>query len=108
MLGIIMINQYTSESFVQAVETHYQKPICEALDELCDEGISYEELAQILNYKTSTVRKWCRKYNIRLRANQGDLNTKSIADILALSVEHINTKNVLYRKWGNGQVCGSN
>lgn len=94
-----MANQY-SQSFEIILSRKYGRPAAEVLKEYSNDGLSYEEVAGKFGFKTTTVRKWCRKYNIELLGSTGN-TTKSYETIYqsSLNAVSINIYNVLYRSW---------
>ncbi|MBK2125760.1 helix-turn-helix domain-containing protein [Fangia hongkongensis] len=95
-----MANQY-SQSFEIILQRKYGKPTHEVLQMYCDEGLSYEDVASKFGFKSTTVRKWCRKYNVEL-LGPTEINSAKAYETLyqsSLSAVTVNTYNVLYRSW---------
>ncbi len=95
-----MANQY-SQSFEIILSKKYGRSAEEVLRSYSSEGLSYEDVAGKFGFKTTTVRKWCRKYNIEL-LGPTEINAEKAYETLyqsSLNAVSVNTYNVLYRPW---------
>lgn len=95
-----MANQY-SQSFEIILSKKYGRPAEEVLKNYSSEGLSYEDVAGKFGFKTTTVRKWCRKYNIELLGPTDGNAAKAYETLYqsSLNAVSVNTYNVLYRSW---------
>ncbi|WP_119344722.1 helix-turn-helix domain-containing protein [Facilibium subflavum] len=95
-----MANQY-SQSFEVILKKKYGCSAQSVLEQYASEGLSYEEVANKFGFKTTTVRKWCRKYNIELLGPTEINASKAYENIYqsSLNAVSVNIYNVLYKSW---------
>lgn len=98
-----MANQYALESFRECLEKHYNCSVDEALEVLMTQKLSYKDVADQLNYQESTVRKWCRRFNIVLNPHRNtsinDCSSSINLTQFDLGCAKISSKNFLYKSW---------
>ena len=61
-----MANQYKN-SFKSNLEKLYKKPVDVCLKNFVDEGLTYIEVAKLTGVQATTVKKWCRRHNLKLK-----------------------------------------
>ncbi|WP_116964084.1 helix-turn-helix domain-containing protein [Fastidiosibacter lacustris] len=95
-----MANQY-SQSFEIILSRKYGRSAEDVLRDYSAEGLSYEDVAGRFGFKSTTVRKWCRKYNIELLGPTEISSAKAYETLYqsSLNAVSVNTYNVLYRSW---------
>ncbi|GGF88914.1 MULTISPECIES: hypothetical protein [Cysteiniphilum] len=93
-----MANQYSTISFADSIKVVYQVDVNEALEKIKASQLSYQELANQLGFKESTVRKWFAKYKIKLVPYKVSCKYPSIHIKQRLKKE-INADNFLYKPW---------
>ncbi len=97
-----MINQYTQHTLSQIIQTRYGKTIFDFLDDCRKNRLSYKEVAQLIGYTESTIRKYCRKYQITLNKLPTNISTSdSLYHNLLSSLQdcRFTAQNALYKKW---------
>lgn len=100
-----MANQYKSESLSDVLTNRYNQALEDVLHSFCHAQMSYEDISRSLGYEVSTVRKWCRKYNIVLAGSKKKTIRKDMLlheltiERLQLKSINVTPRNVLYRRW---------
>lgn len=95
-----MANQY-SQSFEIILSKKYGRLAKDVLQDYSNEGLSYEDVGNKFGFKSMTVRKWCRKYNIELLGSTDSNAVKTYETLYqsSLNALSVNAYNVLYRSW---------
>jgi hypothetical protein len=92
-----MANQYTG-SLQSMIEEKYKKPVNEVLQSFCDDGMTVIEVAQLLSFNKSTIRKYAKRFNIIFNKETQHENKKNTFwDEFYQS--KLNEFNVLSRRW---------
>ena len=96
-----MGNQYATASFGEAMQSKYDKKIQEVLLDFQKSGYSYKKVVELTGFKDSTIRKWCRKYNVILSKEGEQRKDKVYYDqmLTKIKVNGITVDNVLYKNW---------
>lgn len=97
-----MANQY-SDNFINILERKTKKSAKEALLDFQNQSLTYIDVAKYMGFKESTVRKWCKRYNIELihPIIKDKINAPSYLDVIisSLKSKHIDSHNFLYKPW---------
>ena len=99
-----MANQYTA-SFDHIIQEKFGKSAKALLMQYAEEKVTYEKAAKITGMTTSTIRKWCARYDIRLLAQSDGKKKKPVEDFNLLATKDIfkakaiNIENALSRQW---------
>lgn len=99
-----MANQYTA-SFDHIIQEKFGKSAKELLMQYVEEKITYDKASKLTGFTTSTIRKWCSRYDIRLLAQSNGKKKKSVENFSLLATRNvfksqaINMANVLSRQW---------
>lgn len=99
-----MANQYTA-SFDHIIREKFGKSAKALLMQYAEEKVTYKKAAEITGMTTSTIRKWCTRYDIRLLAQSDGKKKKPIEDFSLLATKDsfkekmITIDNVLSRQW---------
>ncbi|MBK2126069.1 terminase gpP N-terminus-related DNA-binding protein [Fangia hongkongensis] len=99
-----MGNQYASSSFAEVLENRYNKPVSDSLIDLQLQGYTYQDICKLTGYKETTVRKYCRRYQIVLSNTPGVVPTHATPYsklLTKIRVNGITIDNALYKNWGN-------
>ena len=100
-----MANQY-SGNFEQIVEDKFKCSAREMLLKCQREGLSYQDAEKVLGFKHVTIRKWAKRFDIKLpprfRMNEdsADLN-KEVAYVNECKSETLTRTNIFSRCWVN-------
>lgn len=98
-------NQY-GNNFKAVVYEIYGKPACEILKKFSSEKMTYEQVAKLTGFALSTVRKWCRKYNVQLEYKASKYRRELTEFEEMFQKTELNYYNVLSRSWNNKEkVC---
>ena len=99
-----MANQYTA-SFDHIIQEKFGKSAKALLMQYAEEKVTYHQAAKITGMTTSTIRKWCARYDIRLLAQSDGKKKKPVEDFNLLATKDIfkakaiNIENALSRQW---------
>ena len=99
-----MANQYNA-SFDHIIQEKFGKSAKALLLQYAEEKVTYEKAAKITGMTTSTIRKWCARYDIRLLAQSDGKKKKPVEDFRLLAnkdifqAKAINIENALSRRW---------
>ncbi|MBK2124398.1 hypothetical protein [Fangia hongkongensis] len=98
------VNQFVSQSFEMYIKNHYHNDIAKTLQEFKTLGLSYPQIAAETNYSEATIRKYFRKYEIRLKGEtKADIaNTPMRYQAfknMHLDLPNLTASNFLYRTW---------
>ena len=94
-----MANQFT-DSFKNIVLKKFGKSAEIVLQEFAEADKNYAEVAEITGFKTGTIRKYCKQYNIQLQSSASTKNKKVAGiDKINLKSKEVDASNFLYRKW---------
>ena len=91
-----MANQYTG-SFEHKIQQKFQCSAEEILKKFEEENLSYYEVEKRIGFTHGTIRKWARRYGIKLRSGQQS-HEKQAQDERFFE-KAINTVNFLSRSW---------
>ena len=100
-----MANQYTG-NFEQIVASKFNCTAREMLLKCQKEGFSYQDAEKLLGFKHVTIRKWSKRYNIKLvtkfqaTEDRTDVNRGEVY-INECRSDKINQVNILSRCWIN-------
>ena len=97
-----MANQYTG-NFEKIIQDKFNCSGKEKLIECANIGLTYQETAKILKFGYSTIQKWAKRYNIKLKIKKNS-QLKSNNFIMLnknkyFSDKRINMINILSKKW---------
>ncbi|WP_440993317.1 hypothetical protein [Cysteiniphilum litorale] len=93
-------NQY-GNNFEVVVHKLYGKPAYEMLKIFSSKQMTYEQVAKLTGFALSTVRKWCRNYNVRLAYKMNE-RMKGLTEFEEMfQKEELNYYNVLSRSWNS-------
>ena len=99
-----MANQYTA-SFDHIIQEKFGKSAKELLMQYVEEKVTYDKASTLTGFTTSTIRKWCTRYDIRLLAQSNGKKKKPIENFSLLATKDsfkekaINIDNALSRRW---------
>ncbi|WP_119344545.1 MerR family transcriptional regulator [Facilibium subflavum] len=93
-------NQY-GDTFTAFIQKRFGQAAEIVLDDFRKRGLTYQEVAAISGFRAITVRKWCRRYGVQLKANTTDLCAKNLTIFEEnFKSDALNKYNFLNRKWG--------
>ncbi|MFV9925178.1 MAG: hypothetical protein AB8U93_06015 [Francisella endosymbiont of Hyalomma scupense] len=100
-----MANQY-SGNFEQIVKNRFKCSAKEILLKCQREGLSYQDAEKVLGFKHVTIRKWAKRFDIKLpprfRSHDEHLEQKrEIAYVNQCKTNKINKTNIFSRCWIN-------
>lgn len=93
---IIMANQYTG-SFEHKIQQKFQCTAEEILRQFEKENLTYYEVEKRIGFTHGTIRKWARRYGVKLRS--GQLKDQVEAQDERFFEKAINSVNFLSRSW---------
>lgn len=91
-------NQYGNNFEVQLYAI-YGKTAIEVMSDFYAQELTYEEVAKQTGFALPTVRKWCRRYNIKLLGRRYQLSSKKTIFQEMLKKKEINYYNILSKPW---------
>lgn len=100
-----MANQYTG-NFEQIVKNRFNCSAKEVLLKCQRDGLSYQEAEKLLGFKHVTIRKWAKRFDIKLPARfrfNDDCfgQSKEVAYVNECKSNRINKTNIFSRCWVN-------
>ena len=95
-----MANQYTG-SFEHIVREKYQCSARELLEQCVDEGMSYADAEERFGFKHGTIRKWAKKFGLKLHTGTPQHNKEDQLRNL-FNESRLNRYNILSRSWFSG------
>ncbi|WP_440615203.1 hypothetical protein [Cysteiniphilum sp. 6C5] len=93
-----MANQY-ADSFRDYILKRYKKPIDEVLAIFSYRNMTYRDVAELTGYKETTVRKWCRYFDVELYSDYEPSKHYAVDILSAVRSEKLSCDNVLFRPW---------
>ncbi|WP_192484931.1 MULTISPECIES: hypothetical protein [Cysteiniphilum] len=93
-----MANQY-ADSFRDYISRKYNKPVEQVLAIFSYRNMTYRDVAELTGYKETTVRKWCRYFDVQLYSDYEPSQHYSIDILSAIRSEKLSCDNVLFRPW---------
>ncbi len=97
-----MANQYTG-SLEHKAQERFGCSAFQLLTQFAEQGLSYEEAEDQVGIADCTIRKWARRYGIRLVCSEQKKQELERRRQCLFKARHINEYNFLSRAW----CCGS-
>jgi hypothetical protein len=100
-----MANQY-SGNFEQIVMNKFKCSAKEILLKCQREGLSYQDAEKVLGFKHVTIRKWAKRFDIKLPprfrlTEESEDNTNTVAYVNECKAGNVNRVNIFSRCWIN-------
>lgn len=93
-----MANQYCG-SFEHVIRNKFHCSAEDALKQCVDEGLTYAEAEEKLGFKHGTIRKWAKRFNLRLESGEPQEGLQKENFDKFFHQHKINRYNVLSRQW---------
>ncbi len=104
-MGRYMANQHTG-NFEHVVKDKFNCSAKEMLLKCQTEGLSYQDAEKVLGFKHVTIRKWAKRFDIKLPAHfvpvdNSDTINQSVEYVNSCRSKNIDRTNIFSRTWIN-------